>query len=736
MGKELLGGGVVQHLLIQVDKALTEESSKVVQLLEWLNQHPVLGWGLAAIALVAMAVAAIAKLTGNLDKIFSFRTKYLSRANTELSERQLDNFRQQMLQQMKTDVAKRLEDSLHNLVRVDLEQEEQRHQVGRRKEPLVDTEMKRPWPFTKLIQRGLTVFRNNSAIEPLAPAKKTYAIFNRTDIGRRLLILGEPGAGKTTELITVTQRLIEEAIADSAQPIPLIFELSSWTPSEPILSWLSQQLKKSYGVSRRFIKPLVRQWIQQNRLLLLLDGLDELGENNQVACIKSLEIFLSQHPALSVIVCCRRKEYEKGKLQLRQLRGAIYLQAIRPKQIQQYLHDLKQEKLWKQIQMKPNLLELAQSPLFLTMLVVAYQDQPIRDEASLFNAYIQKQLHDISHRGVYRLGKEMSHQQGLHYIGWLARQLKEKQETEFLIGNLQPNWLQGRQKKVYRLVIGLVFGPIYGIISALMLWLTFAATGPINTHTLSRLNIRVTFDPQVGLIIGLVFGLSIGLLGGLSGDLDVIEPKEKLSWTLDDGSSVGLWRGLFLGPFIAKELTNESIEQKQVPNQGIKKSLQNGLLVGMTGLLWGGLIAGFGFLLTGWLEKELLGESPLPLMEMLRSVEQRNEIWDMLRTELVSRLTSELADGLTGGLIGGLTGGLIGGLTGGLMSVIQHFILRICLTQTGNVPWNYAQFLEYAVRHRFIQRTGGRYRFVHDLLRGHFAHMTQQQQAKLAQPSR
>ncbi len=73
------------------------------------------------------------------------------------------------------------------------------------------------------------------------------------------------------------------------------------------------------------------------------------------------------------------------------------------------------------------------------------------------------------------------------------------------------------------------------------------------------------------------------------------------------------------------------------------------------------------------------------------------------------------------GLIGGLVFGLIGGLRGGLLAVIQHFTLRLIIYRNGDIPWNYAKFLEHAVKHRFIQRLGGRYRFMHDLLRKHFA---------------
>ena len=194
---------------------------------------------------------------------------------------------------------------------------------------------------------------------------------------------------------------------------------------------MGQQLQKSYGVSGRLAKALAQRWIEQPRLILLLDGLDELGQRNQVACIEALEDFLAQHPTLPTIVCCRREEYEQGGEQLRQLNGAIYLQAVGLQQIQQYLKELGREQLWSDIQNDPELLKLAESPLFLTMLVIAYQDQPIRDTASLFNAYIHSQLHDLSHQGIYKPGKEKTSQQTLHYLVWLAKQLRKRKKQNF-----------------------------------------------------------------------------------------------------------------------------------------------------------------------------------------------------------------------------------------------------------------------------------------------------------------
>lgn len=54
---------------------------------------------------------------------------------------------------------------------------------------------------------------------------------------------------------------------------------------------------------------------------------------------------------------------------------------------------------------------------------------------------------------------------------------------------------------------------------------------------------------------------------------------------------------------------------------------------------------------------------------------------------------------------------------------IQHYTLRFVLWCRGVAPWTYAAFLNYATERMLLQRVGGRYRFMHDLLRDHFAAM-------------
>ncbi len=72
-------------------------------------------------------------------------------------------------------------------------------------------------------------------------------------------------------------------------------------------------------------------------------------------------------------------------------------------------------------------------------------------------------------------------------------------------------------------------------------------------------------------------------------------------------------------------------------------------------------------------------------------------------------------------LMPGIYFGLLIGIPRTGIPVIKHFILRVILWSTGYIPWNYAKFLDYCTDRLFLQRVGGGYRFMHDLLRQHFA---------------
>jgi predicted NACHT family NTPase len=89
-----------------------------------------------------------------------------------------------------------------------------------------------------------------------------------------LLILGEPGTGKTTVLLELLRELLNRAEQDGTYPIPAVFNLSAWAARQlPLAQWLVAELNERSGVPKR----VARRWVETEQIIPLLDGLDEVA---------------------------------------------------------------------------------------------------------------------------------------------------------------------------------------------------------------------------------------------------------------------------------------------------------------------------------------------------------------------------------------------------------------------------------------------------------------------------
>ena len=137
--------------------------------------------------------------------------------------------------------------------------------------------------------------------QPIPPQTTIVDVFKSKKISGRLLILGKPGSGKTTTLLDLAKNLVNSAIKKVDEPIPVLFNLSSWK-GKSIQDWLVKELKFQYGVSIS----LGEQWIKEYKLTLLLDGLDEVYTNLQEQCVAKINEFLrGENCPENVVICCR-----------------------------------------------------------------------------------------------------------------------------------------------------------------------------------------------------------------------------------------------------------------------------------------------------------------------------------------------------------------------------------------------------------------------------------------------
>ena len=165
---------------------------------------------------------------------------------------------------------------------------------------------------------------------PLPTGTRITEVYNNA--GGELLILGEPGAGKTTLLLELARDLLKRAEKDPTYPIPVVFNLSSWTRKrQPLAIWLIEELETKYKVPRM----IGSDWINANQILPLLDGLDEVDATSRTACTQAINEYHQTHSLVLLVVCCRTNDY-KLQTHLLTLSRAVTIQPLTTEQVNQY----------------------------------------------------------------------------------------------------------------------------------------------------------------------------------------------------------------------------------------------------------------------------------------------------------------------------------------------------------------------------------------------------------------
>lgn len=102
-----------------------------------------------------------------------------------------------------------------------------------------------------------------------------------TRIRHPLVVVGEPGAGKTALLLSLAETLAARARQDLSLPVPVVIDLGGWQRDDDFGEWLLRVLSSRYRIGAR----LGRVWLRQGSLVLLFDGLDDLTPADRVECL-------------------------------------------------------------------------------------------------------------------------------------------------------------------------------------------------------------------------------------------------------------------------------------------------------------------------------------------------------------------------------------------------------------------------------------------------------------------
>jgi hypothetical protein len=596
-----------------------------------------------------------------------------------------------------------LEHSLHNQVLISL---------GKRK---IDRAIDAPWKYTVEVP-GTT---NSATLDD----RDVRAIYDATG---SLLILGEPGAGKTTTLLDLARTLLDRAGYDIKERVPVVVDLSSWKKKQPIEEWISGELSEKYRVPRK----IALFWLQHHYLLPLLDGLDEVEISMQPECVTAINAFVEEIQPSGLVVCCRLNEYRWLPKRLK-LNGAICIEPLGSEEVSRYLESSgsKLVALREAIDADTVLHELAQAPLMLSIMSLAYQ-------GAIGNKLVTQKGYSLDARRKQIFGlyvDQMFQRKGttsgffrkekvIGCLSWLAREMREHSQSVFLVEGLQPNWLNTRSKRVaYGSVAILLFvligGILVGVLGALLL------IGQLPGGLIAEL-IDVVMAGLNGLlhvlilvvVFALVGALVFALEGGLGArSLNQIILVESISWSWNQFWSYGIkW---MIGPILWLLFEVSCRPGRKINNWLTARGWADGLVNELTCILIFGLSFGFFAGLRGRVKID----KSYPNQGIMLS----------LRSSLVVTFVVSLSLGSIVGLIAGLSGGLIVslifgslfGLERGGSAVIKHYALRLILWLSGSTPFKFIKFLDHCAKLIFLKKVGGGYIFIHRMLLDYFAEL-------------
>lgn len=440
---------IANAIVAVIVKRILEVSGVLDKVGEWggeilQTQIDVIGWAFALLFSITITGLLLWLVSANRS-----RRNETERSHDILpaAEKMDARLRSHYLKNLQRDVENRLAASIHHACFLDLEIDDRSSAVT-------------PWTY-----------RNPDANEDFNDAWEAF-----TKFGGRLLILGSPGAGKTTAALHIAQKLIANAVLDDEAPLPVLINLSkfrmatsgrsSWlgfrknaaAPDDDAASgrgfeeWLVAELAAIPGIDKRTAK----KWPEGGQIAPLLDGLDEFNDDRRPELVEILNThFLKKYGTIPVLICSRINEYEslRGVDRSLKLNGCIQLQPLDDERIKEYLQKAKADELLSILAQDEALRELAKTPLTLSMLALAYGGVSAgsikRSESfsitrfQLFESYVARMLQrqarrragvqfDASSKNDVAIEK-YRYQPGAidRWLGWLALTLSVRMRTTF-----------------------------------------------------------------------------------------------------------------------------------------------------------------------------------------------------------------------------------------------------------------------------------------------------------------
>jgi energy-coupling factor transporter ATP-binding protein EcfA2 len=193
------------------------------------------------------------------------------------------------------------------------------------------------------INENYTLFLDVDAKSEAEIYEKLAVLLNKH---RHLLIIGQPGSGKTVRLHEMAMGLLKNASENADIPVPVIFNLASWTDDYKNLEeWFTDYMVKNYNVP---LDENITEFVRNGGVIPLLDGFDEIGfylddenkRNSQRGIfLDVLHAYRNFRNNPMFVICTRNTEYVNTEGNM-PVNAQIELQDLEEKKVLKYLDDI------------------------------------------------------------------------------------------------------------------------------------------------------------------------------------------------------------------------------------------------------------------------------------------------------------------------------------------------------------------------------------------------------------
>ncbi len=191
----------------------------------------------------------------------------------------------------------------------------------------------------------------------------------------KLMVLGKPGSGKTTFLKYLAIQCISGNLLGHLVPVFITIRDFAEAKNNPsCLEFVTQILSNS-----SIKESQLTEVIEQGRALILLDGLDEIQEEDAKRVIKEIRNFSDQYHTNQFVITCRIAARDYMFEKFTEVEVADFndeqIQTFTTKWFQAKASDSDTaEQLMEQLQSNPPIRELATNPLLLTLLLLEFEE--------------------------------------------------------------------------------------------------------------------------------------------------------------------------------------------------------------------------------------------------------------------------------------------------------------------------------------------------------------------------